>query len=105
MHLYFFKGAASGEFRDAFPGHGGVELPLDEQGGGPVAGEEGLGRVGAEVFDQGPAELGGDEFVLEVDPSRLLPELLMLGPAPGYTLFPDPTRFRDAEPRHNLLRV
>src|SRR5262245_37215754 len=73
VQLYFFKGAGSGEFRDAFPGDRGIELSLEEEGRGAVAGAEGLDGVGAEVFDQGPAELAGDEFVLEVDPSRLLP--------------------------------
>src|SRR4051812_37377249 len=105
MHLYFLKGAAGGEFRDTFPGHRGVELPLDEQGRGLVAGQEGLGGVGAEVFDQGPAELGGDEFVLEVDLPRLLPAAGLLGAGPGEEPFFELQRGGDMEPRHDLLGV
>src|SRR3954447_12626554 len=105
MHLYFLKGAAGGEFRDTFPGHRGVELPLDEQGRGLVAGQEGLGGVGAEVFDQGPAELGGDEFVLEVDLPRLLPAAGLLGAGPGEEPFFQLQRGCDMAPRHDLLGV
>src|SRR5579864_2226191 len=105
MQLYFFKGAASGEIEDTLPRHGGVELPLEEEGGGAVTGEEDLGGVGAEVFDQGPAELAGDEFVLEVDASGLLPDASPVGAGPGEEPLFEVERGSDVQPRHDLLRV
>src|SRR4029077_1454192 len=105
MKIYFSEGAAGGEVEDAPPGDGRVEPPLEEEGRGAVAGEEGLGGVGAEVLDQGPAEVAGDEVVLEGDRPRLFPDARPLGSGPGEEPFLHFERGRDVEPRHDLVRM
>src|SRR5262245_48310574 len=83
VQLDLLKRAADGEVGDAPPGDGGVLLALQKEAWGAVAIEESVERIGAQVFDQGPAELAGDELVLEMDGPRLLPDALPLRSRPG----------------------
>src|SRR5436305_14915453 len=105
VELDLLEGAADGEIEDALPGDGGVELTLQEEAGGAVAGEQGVEGVGAEILDQRPAELAGDELVAEMDAARLLPGAGPLRAGPGEEPLVQLERRGDVEAGHDLLRM
>src|SRR3954453_9041062 len=73
MELDTRESATRGEVGDAAPADRGIPFPLEKETGRAVLGEEPVQGMGAEVFDQSPAQLAGDEVILEVDRPRLLP--------------------------------
>src|SRR6185295_5305189 len=85
------------------PGNRGVPLALEQEAGRLIAREQGFERMRAEILDQRPAELAGDEIVLEVDGAGLLPGARPLRPGPVEEDAVQLERRSDVEARHDLL--
>src|SRR6266545_3480879 len=105
VELDVLAGTAGGEVDDAPPRHRGVLLALEEEGGGAVAREEVVERIRAQVLDQTPTEIGGDEFVLEGDGAGFLPEAGALRTGPGEEPFFELQGRSDVQPGDDVLGV